>query len=206
MTWRRVLARLAAGVPALLVVTGLVFAIVRLIPGDPARILAGDFATDQMVRELRERWQLDRPWPVQYVTYLRALHRYLPSRGGRSGRALPPHARARRGGHGDRRARGGPRGRARRHAAGERCRLPRHRGRPRGRVHAHLLVGADPDLALLRATRVAPRGRHGRPRPPRVARGEPGALRRRRDRAPDALEHARGPRRGVRAHRALQGV
>ena len=75
MTWRRVLARLAAGVPALLVVTGLVFAIVRLIPGDPARILAGDFATDQMVRELRERWQLDRPWPVQYVTYLRGLLR-----------------------------------------------------------------------------------------------------------------------------------
>ena len=75
MTWRRVLARLIAGVPALLVVTGLVFAIVRLIPGDPARILAGDFATDQVVRELRERWQLDRPWPVQYVTYLRGLLR-----------------------------------------------------------------------------------------------------------------------------------
>ena len=75
MSWRRVLARLLAGVPALLVVTALVFAIVRLIPGDPARILAGDFATDQVVSELRERWQLDRPWPVQYVTYLRGLLR-----------------------------------------------------------------------------------------------------------------------------------
>src|SRR5262249_49119188 len=28
-----------------------------------------------MVREQRERWQLDRPWPVQYVTYLRGLLR-----------------------------------------------------------------------------------------------------------------------------------
>src|SRR5262249_47415245 len=72
---RRILGRLLAGVPALLVVTVLVFAIVRLIPGDPARILAGDFATDQVVNELRERWQLDRPWPVQYVTYLRGLLR-----------------------------------------------------------------------------------------------------------------------------------
>ena len=75
MSWRRVLARLIAGVPALLVVTLLVFAIVRLIPGDPARILAGDFATDQVVSELRERWQLDRPWPIQYLTYLRGLLR-----------------------------------------------------------------------------------------------------------------------------------
>jgi len=75
VSWRRVLARLIAGVPALLVVTLLVFAIVRLIPGDPARILAGDFATDQVVSELRERWQLDRPWPIQYLTYLRGLLR-----------------------------------------------------------------------------------------------------------------------------------
>lgn len=73
MIWRRILARLIAGVPALLVVTVLVFAIVRLIPGDPARILAGDFATDQVVRELRERWQLDRPLPVQYAAYLGGL-------------------------------------------------------------------------------------------------------------------------------------
>ena len=75
MSWRRVLARLIAGVPALLVVTVLVFAIVRLIPGDPARILAGDFATDQVVRELRERWQLDRPLPIQYAAYLGGLLR-----------------------------------------------------------------------------------------------------------------------------------
>jgi peptide/nickel transport system permease protein len=73
--WRLVLARLVAGIPALLVVTALVFAIVRLIPGDPARILAGDFATDQVVHELRERWQLDRPWPIQYAAYVGGLLR-----------------------------------------------------------------------------------------------------------------------------------
>ena len=68
--WRLTLTRLVAGVPALLVVTALVFGIVRLLPGDPARILAGDVATDEVIRELRQRWQLDRPLPVQYGVYL----------------------------------------------------------------------------------------------------------------------------------------
>jgi peptide/nickel transport system permease protein/oligopeptide transport system permease protein len=73
--WRLALTRLVAGVPALLLVTALVFGIVRLLPGDPARILAGDFATEDVVRELRERWQLDRPLPVQYGVYLAGLAR-----------------------------------------------------------------------------------------------------------------------------------
>jgi peptide/nickel transport system permease protein len=73
--WRLVLHRVVAGIPALLVVTMLVFAIVRLIPGDPARILGGDVATEDTIRELRERWQLDRPLHVQYATYLARLAR-----------------------------------------------------------------------------------------------------------------------------------
>ena len=51
------------------------FAIVRLIPGDPARLLAGDFATDQIVDELRHKWRLDDPWPAQYAAYLRGIVR-----------------------------------------------------------------------------------------------------------------------------------
>ena len=73
--WRLVLARLLAAIPSLFVVTLLVFAIVRLLPGDPARILAGDVATEEVVRELRQRWQLDRPMPVQYAAYVRGLLR-----------------------------------------------------------------------------------------------------------------------------------
>jgi ABC-type dipeptide/oligopeptide/nickel transport system permease component len=62
-------------VPTLLVVSVCVFAIVRLVPGDPARLLAGDFATDQIVDELRARWRLDDPLPVQYAAYLGGLLR-----------------------------------------------------------------------------------------------------------------------------------
>jgi ABC-type dipeptide/oligopeptide/nickel transport system permease component len=71
--WRVVVARLVAAVPALLVVTALVFGIVRLIPGDPARILAGDVATEDVIGELRARWHLDRPLHVQYGVYLARL-------------------------------------------------------------------------------------------------------------------------------------
>jgi ABC-type dipeptide/oligopeptide/nickel transport system permease component len=67
---RLILSRLATGVPTLLAVSLLVFAIVRLIPGDPARLLAGDFATEQVVSELRQKWRLDDPLPVQYAVYV----------------------------------------------------------------------------------------------------------------------------------------
>jgi peptide/nickel transport system permease protein len=67
---RLVASRLATGLPTLLAVSLLVFAIVRLIPGDPARLLAGDFATDQIVDELRQKWRLNDPLPVQYAVYV----------------------------------------------------------------------------------------------------------------------------------------
>jgi len=72
---RLVASRLATGLPTLLAVSLLVFAIVRLIPGDPARLLAGDFATDQIVDELRARWRLNDPLPLQYAVYVGGLVR-----------------------------------------------------------------------------------------------------------------------------------
>jgi peptide/nickel transport system permease protein len=72
---RLILSRLATGIPTLLAVSLLVFAIVRLIPGDPARLLAGDFATEQIVDELRHKWRLDDPWPVQYAAYVGGIVR-----------------------------------------------------------------------------------------------------------------------------------
>jgi ABC-type dipeptide/oligopeptide/nickel transport system permease component len=70
-----IVSRLVTGLPTLLAVSLLVFAVVRLIPGDPARILAGDFATEQVVDELRQRWRLNDPWPVQYAVYVGGLVR-----------------------------------------------------------------------------------------------------------------------------------
>ncbi|MFC2023647.1 ABC transporter permease [Chloroflexota bacterium] len=72
---RFLLERLLIAIPTLLVVSMLVFMIVRLIPGDPATLLAGDWATPEVVAEMRAAWGLDQPLPVQYWVYLKNLVR-----------------------------------------------------------------------------------------------------------------------------------
>jgi peptide/nickel transport system permease protein len=67
--------RLIAAIPTLLVVTLLVFALVRLLPGDPARLQLGEEATPQAVAELRHTMGLDRPLPAQYLGWLGQLGR-----------------------------------------------------------------------------------------------------------------------------------
>src|SRR5262245_15148018 len=53
----------------------LAFALIRLIPGDPAAVLLGMEASPQAVAELRARMGLDRPLPVQFVLWLsRVFH------------------------------------------------------------------------------------------------------------------------------------
>ena len=67
--------RLAQTVPTLLVISVLTFLLVRLIPGDPATLIAGEEATPEVLAGLRERLGLDRPLTEQYLIYLRAVVR-----------------------------------------------------------------------------------------------------------------------------------
>ena len=46
---------------------------VRLAPGDPAVLLAGEFATPETLEAIRARYGLDRPLPEQLLIYLQAL-------------------------------------------------------------------------------------------------------------------------------------
>jgi len=55
------LRRLLAVVPVLAVVGVLVFALLRLTPGDPAAVLAGDYATPEQVAAIRVQMGLDKP-------------------------------------------------------------------------------------------------------------------------------------------------
>ena len=57
----------------LLGVTILVFFMVHLIPGDPARTMLGTRATDQAVAQLRHEWGLDRPLMEQYWLFMKRL-------------------------------------------------------------------------------------------------------------------------------------
>jgi peptide/nickel transport system permease protein/oligopeptide transport system permease protein len=59
--------------PTLLLVSVVVFVLIRLVPGDPATVLAGQDASPELVADLRARLGLDRPVPVQYAVYLKAV-------------------------------------------------------------------------------------------------------------------------------------
>ena len=62
--------RLVQTVPTLLVISVLTFLLVRLIPGDPAILIAGEEATPEVLAGIRERLGLDRPLAEQYLIYL----------------------------------------------------------------------------------------------------------------------------------------
>jgi ABC-type dipeptide/oligopeptide/nickel transport system permease component len=67
--------RLVAAVPTLLGVSIVVFMMVRLLPGDPARIVAGLLASEADVETIRHQLGLDQPAPVQYAQFLvRLMH------------------------------------------------------------------------------------------------------------------------------------
>jgi len=67
--------RLLAAIPTLWGVATAVFVMARLLPGDPARVIAGVLASQDQVDHLRHQLGLDQPLPVQYVDYLGSLAR-----------------------------------------------------------------------------------------------------------------------------------
>src|SRR5581483_9725824 len=57
-------------IPVALLVSFMTFMIVHIIPGDPARILLGEFATPQELVALRQQLGLDKPLLQQFVIWL----------------------------------------------------------------------------------------------------------------------------------------
>lgn len=72
---RYVISRVLIGIPILFFVVTAVFFAFRLIPGDAARIIAGDEAPIERVEQIRRDLGLDRPAIVQYGAYLSDLVR-----------------------------------------------------------------------------------------------------------------------------------
>jgi ABC-type dipeptide/oligopeptide/nickel transport system permease component len=70
------LRRLLGLVPVLLAAATLVWWLLFVLPGDPARLIAGPRAPDpEVLSAVRREWGLDDPAPVQYVRYLGRLLR-----------------------------------------------------------------------------------------------------------------------------------
>ncbi|WXR89910.1 glutathione ABC transporter permease GsiC [Salmonella enterica subsp. enterica serovar Infantis] len=65
-----VLKRLLGLIPTLLIVAVLVFLFVHLLPGDPARLIAGPEADAQVIALVRQQLGLDQPLHVQFWHYI----------------------------------------------------------------------------------------------------------------------------------------
>jgi peptide/nickel transport system permease protein len=68
-----VVRRLLSTVVVMAVVAFVVFALLYLTPGDPAAVIAGDIATDEDIRRIREHLGLDEPFLVRFGTWVWAL-------------------------------------------------------------------------------------------------------------------------------------
>ena len=62
--------RLATILPTLLLVSMLIFGLQQLLPGDPAKILAGEDQDPTVVAYLRTRLHLDEPLPLRYAHWV----------------------------------------------------------------------------------------------------------------------------------------
>jgi len=68
-----VLRRFLLMIPTLLIVSMIVFSLIRLIPGDVAEIMVENRRYASDVEELREKLGLNKPLPVQYLEWLGGL-------------------------------------------------------------------------------------------------------------------------------------
>jgi len=61
------------GIITVFVILSSVFFALRLIPGEPAEVWLGDYATPELIKITRVKWGLDRPIWAQYGTYINNL-------------------------------------------------------------------------------------------------------------------------------------
>jgi len=79
-----VIKRLLSIIPVLIGISLLLFFMLRMLPGDPAQVLAGLMATPDEVELIRHQLGLDRPIHVQYVFFLGRLARFDLGRSART--------------------------------------------------------------------------------------------------------------------------
>ena len=68
-----ILRRLVATLPVMAVVAIVVFLLIHLSPGDPAALIAGDLATEEDIRNLRETLGLNQPIWQQFMIWIGKL-------------------------------------------------------------------------------------------------------------------------------------
>jgi peptide/nickel transport system permease protein len=67
------LRRLLMLLPVLIGMSLIVFFIIRLIPGDPTKLILGQRATQEAAERLTRQLGLDQPWYIQYFSYIKGI-------------------------------------------------------------------------------------------------------------------------------------
>jgi peptide/nickel transport system permease protein len=62
--------RLLQLIPTLFLVSVLIFGLQQLLPGDPALVMAGEEKDPAVIEQIRQRYRLDQPLPMQYVYWV----------------------------------------------------------------------------------------------------------------------------------------
>ncbi|NLY18835.1 MAG: ABC transporter permease [Clostridiaceae bacterium] len=65
-----ILKRILISIIVVFLVTVFVFALIHMLPGDPARLYLGFEASEADVQEMRVKMNLDKPWHVQYYLWM----------------------------------------------------------------------------------------------------------------------------------------
>ncbi|MEM4971123.1 MAG: ABC transporter permease [Sulfolobales archaeon] len=65
--------RSLAAIPTLIGAATLIFFLVRVLPGDPVHILAGEQTSPEIIERLRSEFGLDKPIYIQYFLYLKSI-------------------------------------------------------------------------------------------------------------------------------------
>ena len=68
-----ILKRILSVIPVLVLVSVFVFLMLRLTPGDPAAIIAGDNATPETLNRIREAMGLNEPILTQYIRWITGI-------------------------------------------------------------------------------------------------------------------------------------
>ncbi|MFW6116382.1 MAG: ABC transporter permease [bacterium] len=68
-----VVRRILSTIPILLVSSVLVFSMIHLAPGDPARMMVNPKMGEEVVQAVREELGLDEPLPIQYLLFIKRL-------------------------------------------------------------------------------------------------------------------------------------
>lgn len=72
---RHIALRLLGLAGVLAAVSLVVFALMELVPGDPAQVILGPYATAENLERLRAEMALDRPWPERYARWISEVFR-----------------------------------------------------------------------------------------------------------------------------------